>query len=749
MEPKNTDLQALLHYNRPKSTPIEPAKPEVFHQPYRAASVVPTMANFAESEFSAPRDANETTPLVNMEQSRASSLLGDDMEESIDLKSIKDYFSLRNYKMILRHTKIGILLCIAVACCMIIMVNEEKEEDWHQLSVDNRAVKSLLINDTDMPLRLFLRGPVREATRSQNVSQTKNLKISISTLQNTWELIVDDDLVANEGFLESTHKFEGDTSDVTVTFQSDTDESVPLLWKSLNADSDKIIYAALVLVFVYALIVFELVHRTLAAILGSLSAIAVLAAYGERPTIHTIISWIDIETLMLLFGMMVLVSIFSETGFFDSFALQAYKLAKGQVWPLITILCVFSAVVSAFLDNVTTVLLLTPVTIRLCEVLNLDPKNVLIAEVLFSNIGGTATAIGDPPNVIIVSNSEMKEKGIGFANFTGHMFVGILMVSVAGYALLRFYYRKMSSLTNKDPPEIAELKHEIELWKRAAARVSIATREESIMKALFMQKAAQRENALIRKMYRQKRTERKDFVQNVAELERKYYITDQWLLVKTGLVLVAVILVFFLHSFIDDMHIDLGWTAIMGAIVLMVLADVHELESVLHKVEWATLIFFAGLFVLMKALDELQLISWIGDRISDVIRDVDADEKGKLAVAILLILWVSAIVSSFIDNIPYTTAMVPVLIQLSEDESLRLQILPLTLALAFGACLGGNGTLIGASANVVCAGIAEQHGYGFSFREFFKVGFPMMLVTNVVAMVYLLLCHVAGDWNYP
>lgn len=591
------------------------------------------------------------------------------------------------------------------------------------------------------PVRVFLKGPIKE-----NGNGSGPLRVNMGSKNTTWMLNIDYQLLTQGNTIEVEHNFDGFTeAKENISFELSSGQTIPLLWRGEELPTSEIVYAAVILLFVYILIIFELVHRTLAAILGSLAAIAALAYFDKRPDLPTVISWIDMETLMLLFGMMVIVSIFSETGFFDSCALQAYKLARGQVWPLITLLCVFSAVVSAFLDNVTTVLLLAPVTIRLCEVLNLDPKNILIAEVLFSNIGGTATAIGDPPNVIIVSNSDMKKNGIDFANFSGHMCVGIIFVSVVGYGALRLLYRDINKLQNQDPPEIAELKHEIELWRRAAARVSVVSREESIMKALFQQKAAQRENALIRQLYRMRRSETKDFQQNVKELERKYYITDRWLLLKTGLVLLGVILCFFLHSFIDDMHIDLGWIAVTGAIFLLVVADIKEMENILHRVEWATLIFFAALFVLMEALTELQLIDWIGTQVTDWIRGLEENKKTQMAVAILLILWVSAIASSFIDNIPFTTAMIPVLIKISATERIPLQ--PLTFSLAFGACLGGNGTLIGASANVVCAGIAEQHGYGFSFKEFFKVGFPLMLITTAVAMVYLLICHVAFTWH--
>ncbi|XP_062613965.1 P protein-like isoform X1 [Saccostrea cucullata] len=738
-ESNTSDLQTLLHYNRPnrpKSTPpTNPTKEESTltlpnHQ-YRAASVIP---------FGSRTD-DETTPLMGVIRGNSDTFVQHEEEEetAIDKESIKEYFSLRNKWTLLNHLKILILVAITFTCCIFIMTAEESEKTWRQLSLGNE-VKYEQFKSNEHPVRLFLKGPISESKENMTIP----LSVGTGNKSETWTLNINTTMLSNEDTVELEHKFTSKSETENISFELTSNQSVPLLWRGEELPTEEIVYAALILLFVYAMIIFELVHRTLAAILGSLAAIAVLSSFHKRPDLAAIIAWIDMETLMLLFGMMVIVSIFSETGFFDSCALQAYKLAKGQVWPLITLLCVFSAVVSAFLDNVTTVLLLTPVTIRLCEVLNLDPKNILIAEVLFSNIGGTATAIGDPPNVIIVSNSDMGNKGIEFSNFTLHMFVGILFVSIVGYGALRFLYRDITKLQNQDPPEIAELKHEIDLWKRAAARVSVVSREESIMKALFQQKAAQRENALIRQIYRMKRSEKKSFQQNVKELERKYYITDRWLLVKTGIVLTGVILCFFLHSFIDSMHIGLGWIAVMGAIFLLVVADIKEMENILHRVEWATLIFFAALFVLMEALTELQLIDWIGDKVSDLISGLDKGTQQN-SVAILLVLWVSAIASSFIDNIPYTTAMIPVLVKLSEDQDIP--IFPLTFSLAFGACLGGNGTLIGASANVVCAGIAEQHGYGFSFKEFFKVGFPLMLVTTMVAMVYLLICHVALDWN--
>uniref|UniRef100_A0A665VRN0 Oculocutaneous albinism II n=1 Tax=Echeneis naucrates TaxID=173247 RepID=A0A665VRN0_ECHNA len=547
--------------------------------------------------------------------------------------------------------------------------------------------------------------------------------------------------------------FEMVSSDpITITIQAflQNNEVVPLsvthqpLFVSVET---QVAIAGIILAGVYVLIIFEIVHRTLAAMLGSLAALAALAIIGDRPSLVTVVEWIDYETLALLFGMMVLVAIFSETGFFDYCAVKAYQLSRGRVWPMIIILCLIAAILSAFLDNVTTMMLFTPVTIRLCEVLNLDPRHVLIAEVIFTNIGGAATAVGDPPNVIIVSNQDLRKEGIDFASFTGYMFLGICLVLFSSFPLLRMLYWN-KKLYNKESIEIVELKHEILVWRQTAQRINPASREETAVKCLLMQKVLNLES-LLRKMMktfqRQISQEDKNWEQNIQELQKKHRITDKVLLVKCASVLGVVIFMFFLNSFVPSIHLDLGWIAVLGALWLLVLADIQDFEIILHRVEWATLLFFAGLFVLMEALAQLQLIDYIGEQTALLIKAVPEDQR--LAIAIILVMWVSALASSLIDNIPFTATMIPVLINLSQDADVNLPIKPLIFALAMGACLGGNGTLIGASANVVCAGIAEQHGYGFSFVEFFRLGFPMMIMTCMIAMCYLLATHIGLGWN--
>ena len=447
-----------------------------------------------------------------------------------------------------------------------------------------------------------------------------------------------------------------------------------------------------ILLFVYALIITEVVHRTLAAAVGGLAAIVALNHYktGGALTLAETTTLIEWETIGLLLGMMVMVGVISHTGIFEWFAVQAYKKSKGNVWTLVVILCSVTAVLSAFLDNVTTMLLLTPVTIQLARVLDLNPIPLLIAEVLFSNIGGAATMIGDPPNIIIGSMmsasaiesagyENLASDGVSFNDFIIELAPGIMLTVVPTFMMLKWMYADEFS---------------------------------------------------------------GERIRDVEELEAKYGVKDVKMLKASGTVLTLVILGFFLNPVL---HIPVSWVALVGAVVMLLVTDRHELEEPLEKVEWTTLIFFAGLFVLIHSLQHLGVISWIGDQVESAI--IYFDEEYRFVAALVIVLWVSAIASAFIDNIPYTITMIPVVLQIS--DSLGLDLGPLIWALAFGACLGGNGTLIGASANVVTAGMSEEAGYPISFNEFFKAGFPVMLMTVTIITGYVVMVYWVDEiWKW-
>ncbi|NXO42695.1 P protein, partial [Locustella ochotensis] len=672
-------------------------------------------------------------------------------------------FNLSKMRCCLKFLKVSGLFIFVVVCSILFGIYPDQGMPWQMLAVS--PLESFSMNLTDFRdsalLKLDIGGPfgaqvVDEQTEEYIMVQISQNEDTGSRRRRQQQVVYNWSLPLssrrNQQII-TTRTFQiPNRGTIFINIQAFLQESgsVPLSMKHqyLHASIEaQVTVASIILVGVYVLIILEIVHRTLAAMLGALAALAALAIVGERPSMVKVVEWIDYETLALLFGMMVLVAIFSETGFFDYCAVKAYRFSRGKVWAMITLLCLIAAILSAFLDNVTTMLLFTPVTIRLCEVLNLDPRHVLIAEVIFTNIGGAATAVGDPPNVIIVSKQELRKRGLDFAAFTGHMFLGICLVVLVSFPFLRLLYWN-KKLYNKEPSEIVELKHEIYVWRLTAQRINPASREETAVKCLLMQKVLTLEMLLRKKLrtfHRQISQEDKNWETNIQELQKKHRITDKILLVKCLTVLGCVILMFFLNSFVPGIYLDLGWIAMLGALWLLVLADIHDFEMILNRVEWATLLFFAALFVLMEALAHLHLIDYIGEQTALLIKVVPEDQR--LAVAIILVLWVSALASSVIDNIPFTATMIPVLLNLSKDPDVNLPMKPLIFSLAMGACLGGNGTLIGASANVVCAGIAEQHGYGFSFMEFFRLGFPMMIVSCTIGMCYLLVAHVVVGWN--
>ncbi|KAM6140045.1 LOW QUALITY PROTEIN: P protein [Pterocles gutturalis] len=681
-------------------------------------------------------------------------------EKNEILDNLHVKFNLSKMRCCLKFLKVSGLFIFVVVCSILFGIYPDQGVPWQMLAVSPLESFSMNLTDfRDSSLKLDMGGPLADVVDQQReeyivvqISQTEDAGSRRRRQQQVvynWSLPLSS---RRNHQIITTRTFQiPNRGTIFINVQAFLQEpgSVPLSMKHqyLHANIEaQVTIASIILVGVYVLIILEIVHRTLAAMLGSLAALAALATVGERPSMVEVVEWIDYETLALLFGMMVLVAIFSETGFFDYCAVKAYRFSRGKVWAMITLLCLIAAILSA-LDNVTTMLLFTPVTIRLCEVLNLDPRHVLIAEVIFTNIGGAATAVGDPPNVIIVSKQELRETGLDFAAFTGHMFVGICLVVLVSFPFLRLLYWN-KKLYNKEPSEIVELKHEIYVWRLTAQRINPASREETAVKCLLMQKVLTLEMLLRKKLrtfHRQISQEDKNWETNIQELQKKHRITDKILLIKCLAVLGCVILMFFLNSFVPGIYLDLGWIAILGAIWLLVLADIHDFEMILNRVEWATLLFFAALFVLMEALAHLHLIDYIGEQTALLIKVVPEDQR--LAIAIILVLWVSALASSVIDNIPFTATMIPVLLNLSKDPDVNLPVKPLIFSLAMGACLGGNGTLIGASANVVCAGIAEQHGYGFSFMEFFRLGFPMMIVSCTIGMCYLLVAHVVVGWN--
>jgi Na+/H+ antiporter NhaD/arsenite permease-like protein len=410
--------------------------------------------------------------------------------------------------------------------------------------------------------------------------------------------------------------------------------------------------AGAIFLAIYALIVTEKIHRTLAALLGA--SLVILLGLVDQ---HEAFASVDFNVIFLLVGMMIIANVMAKTGVFQWVAAEAVRRAQGRPYPLLLLTSVVTAVVSAFLDNVTTVVLLTPITFFVAKRLGTSPVPFLISQVIASNIGGTATLIGDPPNIIIGS-----KMGKDFNDFLVNLAPVATAALVVYLLLARWLFRDELS----------------------AAAPALLPND----------------------------------VDRLVETERK--ITDVPLL-RVSLAVMATTILAFLYS--RTLGLEAATIAMAGAVVLMIVTrtDVHE---ILNTVEWPTLFFFIGLFILVGAVVKAGIIS-------DLATAVLAWTGGRTDLAALAVLWMSGVISAIVDNIPYTVTTVPLIQELGKTVDPE----PLIWALALGANLGGNATIVGASANVVVASMSEARGHPITFAQYLRYGVPATLATLVVATI--------------
>ena len=419
--------------------------------------------------------------------------------------------------------------------------------------------------------------------------------------------------------------------------------------------------AVAVFLFTYALIIDERIHRAVAAMLGA----AIVVFLGVIPW-EGLLEHVDFGTIFLLLGMMIIVNTARGSGLFEYIAIRTAKLASGSPIRILILFALVTAVVSAFLDNVTTVLLLTPMLLYVARVMKLNPVPFLVTEIFASNIGGAATLIGDPPNIMIASSA-----GLTFNEFLIHL--GPIMAVDMVILLLMMYV----------------------IYGRSM-KVSPGEREE--------------------------------MVRTLDSLDERAAITDRVLFRQSVIVIAFVVLLFFIHDRIGEiLHVVLPFVdpamglepaevALIGAAVLLFWSR-QSPEEIFEKIEWPALFFFGGLFVIVGALVETGIIASIAA--------VMIENVGSVGEAMFIVTWFAAIASAIVDNIPLTAAMIPLI----HDLGTTMDVYPLWWSLALGACLGGNGTAIGASANVVVIGIAEREGIGITFIDFLKVGMLVLFVT--------------------
>jgi Na+/H+ antiporter NhaD/arsenite permease-like protein len=430
-----------------------------------------------------------------------------------------------------------------------------------------------------------------------------------------------------------------------------------------------LVLSSIVLLSVYIALSFELVHRAVIALFGAAMIIIIVVTTGiltPADSFEFAINSIDFNTIGLLLGMMIIVAILAETGIFQYIGIKLSKISKGNLYLLLVLLGTFTGVSSMFIDNVTSVLLMVPVTISIFRILNVSPIPFILAQVLSSNVGGAATLIGDPPNILIGSAAN-----IDFNSFIINMGPAVAISLAASLILLKLLFRKDLKVK---PQHLDEL----------------MSRHEDV------------------------------------------FIAEKKGLLKKSLAVLFVVIVLFV--ILGGLHVEPSLIALGGAGTLMLITRANP-ERVFHEVDWTTLIFFAAIFIIIGGAVEAGMIDIL-------LKGTLGITGGEPWTTFFMIIWVSAIASAFVDNIPFAATMIPLISTLSQNESISaafggFAINPLWWALALGAGFGGNGTLIGSSAGIIAVGLAEKQGYTITFNRFLKVGFPFMISTTAIGSIVL------------
>ncbi|OGO76848.1 MAG: hypothetical protein A2Y23_08120 [Clostridiales bacterium GWB2_37_7] len=419
-----------------------------------------------------------------------------------------------------------------------------------------------------------------------------------------------------------------------------------------------IFIALIIFILTYTAIISEKINRTVIALFGAVLMIIFQVLPQKRA-----FAIIDFNTIGLLIGMMIIVIILKKTGIFQYIAIKTAKASKGDPWKILLMFSIIAAIASALLDNVTTILLIAPVTLVITDTLKLNPFPFLFAEIFAANIGGTATLIGDPPNIMIGGAT-----GLGFLDFVYNLAPVAIVVFIVTMVIMKFIFRKQFKVTEEDKKKM-------------------------------------------------------------LEFDEHKTIQDKKLLIQSVIVLGITILGFILHQAFE---LESATVALFGA-VLLLLTSKADPDEILMEIEWSTIFFFVGLFILVGALEEVGIIKVLAEKLITL-------TQGSMLVTSMLILWMSAIASAFVDNIPFVATMIP-LIQNMQAIS-GVDVTPLWWSLALGACLGGNGTIVGASANVIAAGMLEKRGSKIGFVQYLKLAFPLMLVSIIISTIYLIVFYV-------
>ncbi|XP_075167555.1 P protein-like [Haematobia irritans] len=605
----------------------------------------------------------------------------------------------------------GLLILSWLTLCYLLMVYEEKEYEPELLRISKGKATLHKINKDMRGVNMVvqLRGPFLKTTfrhmdvdeKFENLEKISNPLLSFvvqeihkkqGEIRNISEIYYLPILNGSDldGFT-SLLKIEREVGNLTLDtslyeyqlqFLTNVDAGLNLeLFTSFAEVSSQmpLIWCLLLLTLIYGHIMFDLIHLTFAFVVASTLGIAIMAAVHLRPSLDEVYDFIEYEIIMAFFGISIIMEILAETGLQDYLAAYCYEMANGHIWPLLNVLFLSSCTLTAIMDEMTLILFLAPISLRICEIMHLDCTPVLSCLIIAINVGSLLTPSSSVTNYLIAHHKDLPMEHLKLGNFTLHMLPLTLLAMAQSYIHLRLQFINSSRFAAKEPLQLERLKRLTRVWRKVSDRMGGYSLDERSAKATV------------------------------------------------------------------DTRISVGWIALLGALLTLSVCNYEDIEGILSRIPWATMLFLSCSFILMTTLTNMGLQQTLGIELELFLEKTQ--EKYRLTLAILSILWISSGLSCLLNNTPVVNLMIPVIVTLSHNEMLNLPIMPLIWSLVVGTCLGSNGSILAGIVNTACSGVASQHGYAMTNFGYFKVGFFVMLGNISLASCYLLLVHVVGHWH--
>lgn len=671
---------------------------------------------------------------------------------------------------ILRYTKmIFLILCwLLFTACLMKFEEEEAEPRMVTIPKGETVIYELPEKNWGENLVLYLSGSFTqlsfafdEKTATDVEAGCKHLQViiqevtpadTVGNITKPWKVCITDELNIMRAEITYVERiFNTDNMDFSankyqLSLSTNIDEALPFEL-SLNpcniSRSLGIIVGSVLLSFIYIFLVFDLLHRTLAGVICCTLGIGILAAVRMRQDLLEIVQWIPLDNLMHYFGMSVVMTVLADTGLNDYLAATGYQLFNGHIWPLLNVLLAIAWFMPILFNNITIALFMTPICLRLCDIMALNHVPVLTCLMVAINIGSALSISDGATTVTIMNNSALGRNKVKSSDFIVHMFIPVLLATAQSYLHLRLLYinsARMGILSR----EGRKLEQQIKSWRQAAKNVGMTYAEER----KFQENVDQRIKTLNTRLQRLGKMPEPspNYEENLKNIAHYFTLRNLVFLV-AGLTSLMVMLVFTLLTlFTKVTYLSPGWTAIVAALLALTIIDLEDLDMIMTRIDWGNMIFIAAQYILVKVLMKLGLLESIGVSVDNIIFSVP--EKHRLLVGLIIIAWLSAFLTTIMDNMPVANMMMRIIVRLTRGYSR--QILPrgpMIWALSLGCCLGANGSLVASYGNLMCSGVANMYGYPVKFLTFLIIGFPVMVGSVLVVTIYMLIAHVWIGWN--